>query len=337
MNIFEFLYQLIFGYLVFSDPPNNGTSITNNTITTINNDFNITNITYITNNNNTTNPTSTTYNNNNYREFITLTDATIIKINEGNVKIHAYKPLRYLVSSYIIELPNKLVIIDFQSNPNDGYNFYQYALSLNKTIERSILTHYHFDHWNGVDCFQELAPIFALNETFNQIRDYYIFGRPNYFQDRAADLLFYLKPIKLGSETIDGIQFTFEKIDGGENPNTLIISLPDYQVVAVADLVYNQFHVYFGETTDFSQWISILKNFQNKYPFRNVLVGHGDPAAFEQYQETIDYIEHVRNIANTFKNLADYRNSILRKYPNHGNQAIINCPFTNLDCVYGIF
>jgi glyoxylase-like metal-dependent hydrolase (beta-lactamase superfamily II) len=330
MNILEFIYQLIFGQLIMSNLSNNSTNITNIINTTNNNSTNIMNIT------NTTNTDITSIINTD-REFINLDDASIIKINKGNVIIHAYKPLKYIVSSYIIELPTKLVIIDFQSNPNDGYNFYKYALSLNKTIERSILTHYHYDHWNGVECFQELAPIYSLNETFDQIRDYYVFGRPNYYQDIGANLLFYLKPIILGSETIDGVQFRFEKIDGGENPNTLIISLPDHQVVAVGDLVYNKFHAYLAETNDFSQWISILKSFQIKYPYKNILIGHGDPATNEQYQETIDYIEFVRNIANIFKNLADYRASILSKYPDYFNQAIINCPFTNLDCLYGIF
>ena len=272
-----------------------------------------------------------------FGQKIKFSNATVIISTERNVKIHAFKPAEYVVSSYIIELPNRLVVIDFQLNPQLGNLFYSYALSLNKKIERSILTHYHFDHWNGHDSFSQVSPIFALSESINQIRNFYVNGRPNMFRERAIEFLKNTRAIKLGSEKIDGIQFNFEKIEGGENLNTLIISLPLHQVVAVGDLVYNKFHVYVGETTDYSRWISILNYFKQRYPFRNVLIGHGNPAREIHYQETIDYIEYVRNIANTFKTLPEYRASIFKVYPNYPNEAIVNCPFTNYSCPYGYF
>jgi glyoxylase-like metal-dependent hydrolase (beta-lactamase superfamily II) len=270
-------------------------------------------------------------------ETIKFQNATVIILTEKNVKVHAFKPDEYIVSSYIIELPTKLVVIDLQLNPQLGDMFYKYAVSLGKTIDRSILTHYHFDHWNGYDSFSKVSPVYALSESIIQIRNFYVNGRPNEFRERAIEFLNYSQPVKLGCETIDGVKFKFERIQGGENLNTLIISLPMHQVVAVGDLVYNKFHVYVGETTDFSRWLSILNYLKNKFPYRNILIGHGDPARQENYQETIDYIDYVRNIANTFKTLDEYRASILKVYPNYGNEAIVNCPFTNLACPYGSF
>ena len=270
-------------------------------------------------------------------QTIKFQNATVVISKENNVRIHAFKPPDYVVSSYVLELPAKLVVIDFQLNPESGNLFYSYVTSLKKPIDRSILTHYHFDHWNGYDSFAKVAPVYALTESIDQITSFYINGKPNDFRNRAIEFLNYTRPIKLGMERIDGILFNYERIQGGENLNTLLISLPMHQAVAVGDLVYNKFHVYVGETTDFSQWIKILNYMKVKYPYRNILIGHGDPAKACNYQETIDYIEYVRNVANTFKTLPEYRASILKVYPNYPNEAIVNCPFTNLTCPFGNF
>lgn len=269
------------------------------------------------------------------REYLNITGATIVKMNEGNVKIHAYKPTQYVVSSYIIELPTKLVVIDFQISPVASANMLQYARSLNKSIDRGILTHYHFDHWNGVETFKDI-PIYAMNETINQIRNFYVNGRDNQYKTRASDFLNYVKTAKLGSEIIDGVEFVFEKIIDGENPFTMTTRLPAYSVLAVGDLIYNQRYAYVAEVQDYNRYFSTLKTFGRFYPYRNILIGHGDPAGPKQIKETYEYLAYVRNVASKYKTLAEYRASILNRYPNYPNKPIIDCPFTNMNCPYGI-
>ena len=77
---------------------------------------------------------------NSNRTYFNTSTASIILIKERNIRIHAYKPNEYIVSSYIIELPTKLVIIDFQTLAEDAADFLKYAQSLNKTIDRVYLT-----------------------------------------------------------------------------------------------------------------------------------------------------------------------------------------------------
>lgn len=274
---------------------------------------------------------------NSNREYFNTTTASIVRMNEGNVRIHAYKPNQYIVSSYIIELPTKLVIIDFQAVTADATNFLQYARSLNKPIDRGILTHYHFDHWFGADVFKNIAPIYAMSDTINQIRTFYVNGRDNPNKIKAADFVNYVRTATLGVEVIDGVQFSLERITGGENPFTMLIRLPAYSTIAVGDLVYNQRYVYVAETQDFNQWFTILNSFLRYYPYRNILIGHGDPAGPQQLRETIEYLIYVRDVANNYKTLPEYRNAILSRYPNYANKRIIDCPFTNLNCAYGIF
>ena len=273
---------------------------------------------------------------NSNRDYLNTESASIIRMTERNVRIHAYKPNEYIVSSYIIELPTKLVIIDFQLVPTDAANFLQYAQSLNKPIERGILTHYHFDHWAGAEVFKNVAPIYAMNDSINQIRNFYVNGRNSSYKTKAAEFVSYARMATLGCEYIDSVQFCLERVKGGENPFTMIIRLPSYSVLAVGDLVYNQRYVYVGELLDFNDWYSLLNYFLNKYPYRNILIGHGDPSGPLQIKETIEYLNFVRDIANNYKTLNEYRGVILSKYPNYTNKAIIDCPFTDLKCPYGI-
>jgi glyoxylase-like metal-dependent hydrolase (beta-lactamase superfamily II) len=270
------------------------------------------------------------------REYLNTTNASIIRINEGKVRIHTFKPNQYIVSSYIIELPSRLVLIDFQTNPLDSANMLRYASSLNKPIDRGYLTHYHFDHWGGVETFKSV-PIYALSETIDQIRSFYVNGRDNAFKTKAADFLNYAKSAKLGSELIDGVEFFTEKVIDGENRFTMTIRLPSHNVLAVGDLVFNQKYVYVAEVEDYNKWFSTLKRFFRYYPYRNILIGHGDPGGPKIVKETHDYLLFIKNVANNYKTLAEYRSNVLKRYPNYSNKIIIDCPFTNLNCAYGIF
>lgn len=272
---------------------------------------------------------------NSNRTYFNTSTASIILIKERNIRIHAYKPNEYIVSSYIIELPTKLVIIDFQTLAEDAADFLKYAQSLNKTIDRGYLTHYHFDHWTGADEFKNIAPIYALNESINQIRNFYANGRENIYKTKATEFVKYVQTATLGCEYIDSVKFCLEKVTGGENPFTMIIKLPSYSVMAVGDLVCNQDYAYLGELHDFNDWFSILNNFLKGFSYKNILIGHGDPSGPPQIKETIKYLTFVRDVANNYKTLEEYRTVILKEFPNYAYKPMIDCPFTNFSCPYG--
>ncbi|MCK5926530.1 MAG: MBL fold metallo-hydrolase, partial [Methylococcales bacterium] len=74
--------------------------------------------------------------------------ATISVMERSGVKIHTYLS-SHLQATYIIESKNNLVLIDSQFSKEDALDFRAYANSLNKKIERIILTHSHQDHILG--------------------------------------------------------------------------------------------------------------------------------------------------------------------------------------------
>ena len=93
--------------------------------------------------------------------------------------------------------------------------------------------------------------MYALYETIEQIRQFYTLGRENAFKNDALDLLTHIKPMSVTGEKIDRVQFYYEKIVGGENPNTLITRLPDQKTLISGDFVFNKFHSFGAEVTDF--------------------------------------------------------------------------------------
>ena len=119
-------------------------------------------------------------------------NATVTKISEvSNVIIHAFMPIPYVTTTYIIELPTRIVVIDFQLLPEAIVNFQRYALSLNKPVDRCFLTHYHFDHFNGAPQWRNICPIYALQETINEMR--YIITVPNFqYTQSALNLLSFI-------------------------------------------------------------------------------------------------------------------------------------------------
>lgn len=272
-----------------------------------------------------------------YTRTLTFNDATVIKTHQKDVVIHTFKPKPYVVSSYVIELKSKLVVFDVQYESINAKNFLDYCKTLNKKIDRVILSHYHFDHWLGANFFKDIAPIYALNETIKQINDIYINRKENNFKQAAIEFLKYVKVTNEHIETIDGVSFVFEKILNGENPFTLITRIPSLKTMIVGDLVYNKYYMYVGEVENVETWISVLKYFESNFPYDNILIGHGDPIGKEVFPENIEYLQFVRDVAATTKNLNEYRSKILAKYPNYGNVGIVNCPFTNFTCPYGEF
>lgn len=131
-----------------------------------------------------------------------------------------------------------------------------------------------------------------------------------------------------------------KKIQGGENSNTLVISLPAQYVVFIGDLVLNKRHLYLAETTDYGQFITILQKLQISYPYRNLLSGHGRPADNSIIQSNIEYIDFVRNVANTFKTQSQYVAALTNRYPANPPYeympGIIQCPFTAPNCSLGL-
>ena len=72
-----------------------------------------------------------------------------------------------------------------------------------------------------------------------------------------------------------------------------------------------------------------------------MLPGHGRPTDYTALQSNIDYLDFVRNVANTYKTQSQYVAALTNRYPanpsaNEYSPGIVPCPFTSPRCQLGI-
>jgi glyoxylase-like metal-dependent hydrolase (beta-lactamase superfamily II) len=85
----------------------------------------------------------------------TLGKVTVIKRDKATIHSYMAPEDSALVTSQIIETKNNLVVVDAQFLRPYAKDLYNYIKSLNKPVERIVITHSHPDHWFGLEYFQD--------------------------------------------------------------------------------------------------------------------------------------------------------------------------------------
>lgn len=236
-------------------------------------------------------------------------NADIIKIKEKNVIVHAFQPKNYFVSSFVIELKTRLIIMDTQFFVNSSKDLLEYAKYLDKPIFRVYITHPHPDHYTGASVFKGIAPIFALKE----VRDILLGNNITVVDEIQEE----------GEEIIDNVLFIYEKIENTESPVNLIVRLPIHRMMLPNDLVYNKYHLFMRDR-NYDTWIDRLKMLNSKYPYRYIFAGHGNPGDSSLFQENIKYIEQAKYLANVSKTFDEYKAALISKFPDYIMPNIID-------------
>ena len=209
-------------------------------------------------------------------------------------KIHTYRaPFKAAANtSTIIELSDRLIIVDFQLAEPFAREFRAYADSLGKKIDRAYLSHEHPDHWMGSIAFQDVKT-YALPEVMAFVKahgDKIIKkkGKPGKIPNFAG-------VVKPGTETIGGVSFKFSQYKEGESHNTLVIALPELKTVLLQDLLFSNTHFYLGNNT-FDGWINSLREMVTEYKdYSWFIPGHGNPRTSKVvFAENIAYLEEVK-------------------------------------------
>lgn len=194
-----------------------------------------------------------------------------------------------------------------------------YAKSLNKPIDRIIISHSHPDHWFGLEFFKDI-PIYSLAETkstIEKIGDIVIEKK----KKRLAEAVTAKKVVpnhivKEATEIIDGLKYVYSKVSNAEDAYQLLILLPEINTVIAQDLVYNDVHFYLGQNAT-KEWITALKKIHALDGYDTILTGHGKPAEFSALGKAIDYLEYADRVHSVAKNGIEFKNLLVNKYPNH--------------------
>ena len=256
------------------------------------------------------------------------TAGTVDVFEKNGITIHSYMSHEdgEFVRTQIIETPNSLVVIDVQFLRKYAQEVRRYIDSLNKPIERVIITHMHPDHWFGIESFAD-APLYALPEVIaelNAIGDWWIsIKKPEWGDHILEKKIVPTHALAEGRTTIDGVDFVFTRISGGEATHTVVTELPQARTLLPQDLVYNQIYLFVGELHGpdrtircFDGWTEALRSLKDR-DVDLVIPGHGAPADSAIFDELMAYLEDVRNILDNAADRHDFRQQVIARYPHY--------------------
>ena len=241
-----------------------------------------------------------------------------------DVTIHTYtSPVEVGSSStYIIESTNTLVLIDAQWMASFALDFRAYADTLDKPIDRVIITHAHLDHYFGLTAGFPDVDAYALAATQQTIAE----QAPNFYKLRQELFGYSAYPavvipqmiINEGPLEIDRVRYDIGQISGAEADEEIVITLPDLDTLIVGDLIYNGVHL-FLEKQDQSAWIAALAEIEAAAP-KLILSGHGSPGGVETATFSREYLETATALLATATDGPAYKSAIMRAYPDLGGE-----------------
>ncbi len=244
-----------------------------------------------------------------------------------NLRIHTYEApeTAVYVNSHIIETEKRLVVVDTQLLRPHAEEFRRYAESLDKPIDRVIITHSHPDHWFGCEYFRD-APIHALAEVADGIvggGEAMIQAYAPIFGDAITGTVTAPEHIiRPGTETIDGVTFAYEKAEGAEAGVNLVIEFPESRVLLAQDLVYNRVHV-FLQQKEMGPWLAHLGRYMEK-EYDYVLPGHGLPSNKQALADMVGYLEAAGSALAASSDVPTLKQHLVGQYPFYRGDYILD-------------
>lgn len=152
-----------------------------------------------------------------------------------------------------------------------------------KPVKRVIVTHYHADHFYGLEAFRKAgAEIWAHGAA----REYFVNGEAERRrQQRARDLFPWVTETTPlleadrwlegdASFTLGGLRFEIQHFGPAHSPEDLVVVVPDEGVVFIGDILFTGRIPFVGEA-DSKAWLARIERLISLKP-RLMVTGHGE-------------------------------------------------------------
>ncbi len=268
----------------------------------------------------------------------------VIVARHGGVTLHTcVSPADgVLVNAHILETPRRLVIFDAQFFTAYADEVARYAASLNKPVERIVLSHIHPDHWSGLGVLHAAfpdAPIYAHPTVTAYVRanaQTILASRRGAFGDRiAATPTYPTHDLNDGDLVIDGVRLIVRSTPDAESAYQTYVLLPDQHTLLAFDTVFPAQTHLFTVAPYFDHWIEVLRSYQalEQEGYRTILVGHGRPTDFSVLPDNIRYLETARRLHAESSTPQDYATRLKAAYPDYARPDWVD--FSGL-LLYGV-
>src|ERR1700731_1585866 len=251
----------------------------------------------------------------------------------GPVKIHSYlSPLDgFHVNTQMIDGPTAVVIFDGKLLLPYADEVASYVQALGKSAHRIILSHFHTDHWSGLQVLTERFPdarVFALDGIADQLHargqarlDSF---RPIYGDRIATKVTIPTETITEGLQQVDGITYEFKRFIDAEADLQLAALLPEQKVLMAFDLVFSPNEHAFTVVDHFDHWMIVLEQLKALQDYDTITIGHDTPVHRSAIDSTISYVKRAREIHAASADAKTYSESLKAAFPDRQLASMVD-------------
>src|ERR1700723_532358 len=218
------------------------------------------------------------------------------------------------------------VLVDAMGTVAEAETLADWVALHNRNLETIYITHAHFDHFYGLSILLDRFPMaraIATPKTVNAMQ--MSFTPP---VERLARRLFpgqlatkFVAPQAYESETftLEGQELRILEQGHTDSADTTSLYVPSIGLIVAGDVVYNQCHMYVGDTTPESRnnWIAALDRLAALNP-EIVVAGHKKPGAPDSpsaIQDTKRYLQDFDRLQKTAKSDKELFDQMTELYP----------------------
>ena len=230
------------------------------------------------------------------------------------------------MTSTLIFGENDAVLVDAMTTVAEAEALANWVALHNRNLESIYITHAHFDHFYGLGILLDRFPGARAITTPKALDAMQVSFTPlverlarRMFPGQVPTRLVAPEPYEHDTFTLEGHQLRIIEQGRTDSPDSTSLYVPSIGLIVAGDVVYNQCHMYVGDTTPESRnnWIADLDQLAALNP-TIVVAGHKKPGAPDSpsaIQETKRYLEDFERLQNTSTSDQVLFNQMTELYP----------------------
>ena len=230
------------------------------------------------------------------------------------------------ITSTLIFGEHDAVLVDAMTTVAEAEALASWVALHNRNLETIYITHAHFDHFYGLGILLDHFPgarAIATPKTLNAMQ---ISFTPlieqlarRCFPGQVPTKLVAPVPYERDTFTLEGHELRIIEQGHTDCPHSTSLYVPSIDLVVAGDVVYNQCHMYVGDTTPESRknWIAALDRLAALNPAM-VVAGHKKPGAPDSpstIQDTKRYLQDFDRLQKTAPSDEELFDQMTELYP----------------------
>src|SRR6516162_3729651 len=230
------------------------------------------------------------------------------------------------ITSTLIFGEHDAVLVDAMTTVAETEALADWVALHNRNLETIYITHAHFDHFYGLSILLDRFPVARAIATPKTVDAMQVYLSPpverlarRCFPGQVPTKLLAPEPYERDTFTLEGHEFRIIEQGHTDSPDTTSLHVPSIDLIVAGDVVYNQCHMYVGDTSPESRrnWIAALDRLAALNP-AIVVAGHKKPGASDSpsaIQDTKRYLQDFDRLQKTAASDQELFDQMTELYP----------------------